>query len=324
MEDWAELVNTEGKADELENMAEVAALLKAKFEKAGFVCELKKTHEGAPDVLTGILGAGRPKAPVIFTGHYDTVFRRGTFGDKPFRIEDGKAYGPGCLDMKGGIIIALYATMALEAAGFKDRPVKIAFAGDEEGGRWHPFAAKVMAEYARGCAAAFNMETGPVGGEVCTGRKGATAGHFTVHGVSAHSGNNFEVGRNAVVDAAEKIVEIDRLTDVAKGTYMTVAVVNGGQVMNQIPAQCDVDFLCRFSSEAEKKRVTKALAGIFAKPYVNGTTEEYQWADMVGIFEEKQQNLSLWKFVNEQAGTLGMNVGHVFLVDRKLISHTNG
>lgn len=66
--------------------------------------------------------------------------------------------------MKGGIIIALYAAMALEAAGFKDRPVKIAFAGDEEGGRWHPFAAKVMAEYARGCAAAFNMETGPVGG----------------------------------------------------------------------------------------------------------------------------------------------------------------
>ena len=61
VEDWAELVNTEGKADELENMAEVAALLKAKFEKAGFVCELKKTHEGAPDVLTGILGAGARK-----------------------------------------------------------------------------------------------------------------------------------------------------------------------------------------------------------------------------------------------------------------------
>lgn len=306
-------MNTEGKADELDNMAEVAALLKTKFEKAGFVCELQKTHDGALDVLTGVLGAGRPKAPVIFTGHYDTVFRRGTFSDNPFRIKDGRAYGPGCLDMKGGLVIALYTAMALEVAVFKERPVKIAFAGDEEGGKWHSFATKVMADYARGCAAAFNMETGPIGGKVCTGRMGAVAGHLTVHGVTTHSGNNFKAGRNAVVDAAEKIVEIDRLTDVAKGTLMTVAIVNGGQVINQIPGQCDVDFLCRFSSYAEKERVTRALSDIFAKPYIDGTTEEYQWADVVDIFEEKQQNLSFWKFVSGQAETLGMKVGHVFL-----------
>lgn len=79
-----------------------------------------------------MIGADRPGTPVIFTGHFDTVFDPNTFGPNPFRIEDGKAYGPGVLDMKGGIIITLYVIKALEAAGYKDRPIRICFCGDEK------------------------------------------------------------------------------------------------------------------------------------------------------------------------------------------------
>lgn len=85
-------------------------------------------------MVAGEIGTGRPGKPVIFAGHFDTVFNPGTFGENPFRIEGDKAYGPGVLDMKGGIIIALWTIKALEAAGYDERPIRVCFCSDEEGG----------------------------------------------------------------------------------------------------------------------------------------------------------------------------------------------
>ena len=92
---WKELVNHEGRYDEVENLREVAAFLKKGFEEAGFKCELVETGSEFAPVLTGVLGAERKGAPVLFTGHYDTVFKKGTYGENPFHIENGRAYGPG-------------------------------------------------------------------------------------------------------------------------------------------------------------------------------------------------------------------------------------
>lgn len=132
---WKELVNHEGRYDEVENLREVAAFLKKGFEEAGFKCELVETGSEFAPVLTGVLGAERKGAPVLFTGHYDTVFKKGTYGDNPFHIENGRAYGPGVLDMKGGIAISLLCAMALNHVGYDARPIRISYAGDEEGDR---------------------------------------------------------------------------------------------------------------------------------------------------------------------------------------------
>jgi glutamate carboxypeptidase len=76
----------------------------------------------------------RPKKGIIFAGHMDTVYAKGTIKERPFKIEDGKAYGPGVLDMKGGIIAAIFATKALNSIGYDERPIKFILAGDEEVG----------------------------------------------------------------------------------------------------------------------------------------------------------------------------------------------
>ncbi|MFT5875685.1 MAG: hypothetical protein ACI8WT_004681 [Clostridium sp.] len=101
------------------------------FTNEGFECELIDVGSGGK-TLVGMLGKERGGKPIIFTGHMDTVFGKGTINENPFRIENGKAYGPGVLDMKSGIVISYYVIKALNAVGFDNKPIKILFSGNEE------------------------------------------------------------------------------------------------------------------------------------------------------------------------------------------------
>lgn len=295
---WRDLVNLEGQTLETEHLNKVADFLYKKFSEAGVKCELHSpAGEEAPKVLTGIIGKEREGKPVCFSGHYDTVFKKGTYGENPFRIEGEKAFGPGVLDMKGGIVISLFVIKALESIGYNERPIKIVFCGDEEGGPLHGAAGELMYEYGKGCVCAFNMETGPVGNLLCVGRKAAFGGKFTVHGVSAHSGNNYEVGRNAILEAAHKVIAIQNMNDMEKGTHMNPAIIHGGTMSNSIPDRCDVTFSGRFVTYKELERVEKELADLFSKSTVDGTRCEYQASTMMPPYEKTPQNEKLCEFV---------------------------
>lgn len=307
VEQWRQLVNLEGKSEETVYLDAVAQHLCRLFTEAGVVCELRRGHPEAPQVLCGVFGGDLPGEPVLFSGHYDTVFKKGTFGDAPFSIDkEGKAHGPGCLDMKGGIIITLYVIKALKAAGYAQRPIRIVFCGDEESGPHHAEAAPIMREMAQGCKCSFNMETGPISGALCVGRKGAMIGSFVVNGVSVHSGNNFEAGRNAVVEAAHKMLAIDALTDMEKGTHMNVAVVKGGTLWNAVPDRCEVGYSGRFATMGEMARVREAIARLMKKTFVEGTTTDCQpGQESDGVFEQTGANLALWRFCSSVSSENG-------------------
>src|ERR1700674_3447269 len=57
------------------------------------------------------------RGQILVLGHLDTVYGLGTLARMPFRLSRGRAYGPGAFDMKGGLVIALFAVDALAAAG---------------------------------------------------------------------------------------------------------------------------------------------------------------------------------------------------------------
>ncbi len=308
------LVNLEGKATELDNMDVLSKCLFELFTEAGMDCQLIAAHPKAPKVLAGIIGEDRPGEPILFSGHYDTVFVKGTFGDQPFKIEDGKAIGPGVLDMKGGIVIALYAIKALQEIGYKDRPIKLVICGDEEGGEHHSYTAEVIKDISKGCVCAFNMETSPISRSLCVGRKGIISGNFTVTGISAHSGNDFATGRNAIVEAAQKIIEIDKLTDIELGTNMNVSIISGGTIWNSIPNHCEVEFSGRCASQSEIDRVKGALGEIFKKTHIEGTSTSYIIKRAGKVFEKRDDNMELWDYCNKKSQELGYGeLGHVFL-----------
>ena len=278
IEKWKTLVNLEGKTDEKENVDRAEAWLKKEFEAAGFDCYIRPGRPDRAGVLVGILGKERLGAPVIFSGHIDTVHRTGSFGGpNPFKILDGKAYGPGVLDMKGGIILSLYVIKALNHIGYKEHPIKIMFAGDEEGGHQGTDVGQFFYEESKGALCAFNMETGHITNALCVGRKTGAGIQAVVHGLGGHSGNEFTKGHNAVHEAVLKCAQLIPLTDLSVGTTVTVSIITSGGNTNRttIPELSEFGVDLRFCSKELGDDVLAKADAIMKKTFVPGTTTEY-------------------------------------------------
>lgn len=147
-----------------------------------------KVIESGPagPVLVGEWNKKADSTPIVLIGHMDTVFSDGTARENPFRIdEEGHAHGPGVLDMKAGLVIAIYAVKALQAVGYDKHPIKCIFAGDEEKIHSLSNAKVILTEEIKGAAAAFNFETGYMDDGLVVGRKGGGMAVLTVHGVAA-------------------------------------------------------------------------------------------------------------------------------------------
>ena len=235
---------------------------------------MSKTVEMAKagNVLVGEIGAGRGTAPVLFMGHMDTVFSTGTVAKRPFTITDGTAYGPGVLDMKGGIVAALFAMQALQAAGYDTRPLKMILAGDEEVAHVNSNAAEVFMTEAKGAVAAFNCETGFMDDAIVVGRKGTAVFELEVAGVAVHAGNEPENGRSAILEIAHKVIDIQNLTNWETGTTFNVGVIQGGTVPNAVPGQAKIVVDIRYLEPDLLPEIRRQLQEVAAKNYVKDTT----------------------------------------------------
>lgn len=238
---------------------EKAAIRSIEFDKVG-------------NIVIGEIGPERPASSVVFMGHMDTVFKDGTAAQRPFTIRDGKAYGPGALDMKGGIVAFLFAVKALNAAAYSRRPIKVILSGDEENGHKFSDAAQHLIDESRGCAAVFNCDTGYVDNGIVIGRKGTASITVEVKGVAAHAGNDPENGRNAIVELATKIVPIRNLTDLENGVLVNVGVIQGGSVENAVPDFARIVIDVRYSALDQINEIKRKIDAIAAETFIDGTT----------------------------------------------------
>lgn len=294
---WKEIVNIESYTNCKESVNKVAERLKCEFEKEGLDCDLIDVGNNG-STLVGTLGSKRNKKPIIFSGHMDTVFEIGTFGENPFKIMEGKAYGPGVLDMKGGIVISLYVIKALNKIGYKDRPIKIVFSGDEEIGHKDSNGGDIILKEAKGGLCAFNMETGLVDNRLCVGRKGRIGCNIHVKGVETHAGNDFEGGRNAIEEMANKILQIQKLTNLEVGTTASVSIIKGGRVSNSIPEDCSIEVDLRFEKVEEMENVKKRIQEICEDTYIEGTSTHVDFVSEMMPFETTDDVMKFHKFVN--------------------------
>lgn len=303
---WKDVVNLEGRSDDVNNLRLAVEYLKVKFESAGMKCRLLPQGPRTQDYLVGVLGEGRPGRPVLFSGHYDTILPKGQYGPNPFQIEGGRARGPGVLDMKGGIVVALYAVKALNSVGYDERPIKICFVSDEES--CHEFndnAGKAIMDSAAGCLCAFNMETGRINNDLCVGRSARVEFNLKVTGVSSHAGNDFTSGRNAIEEMARKLIELQELTDLKAGSTVNCGVIRGGTVANAVPGLCTMDVDMRFLKQSELEKTVEAARKICEKTFVDGTTTEYKYRVAMPAFETIPGVLELYelvKSVSEECG----------------------
>jgi glutamate carboxypeptidase len=200
------------------------------------------------------LGDGPPR--VLLLCHYDTVWPLGSLAVHPFSMEGGVLRGPGCVDMKAGIVIALHAVAELaDRAG-----VTILVTGDEEAGSHSSRA--LIEKAAAGCTAALVLEAAAAGGALKTERKGVSGYQVEVHGRAAHAGLEPERGVNATVELARQVLEISTLGNPDTGTTVTPTLMTSGSSANTVPALGRLSVDVRVPDAAEQDRVDAAMRAL--------------------------------------------------------------
>ncbi len=200
------------------------------------------------------LGAGPRK--VLVLGHHDTVWPIGSLARRPWEVADGVVRGPGCVDMKAGLVLAMHALAALPSTD----GVTLLITSDEELGS--PSSRALIEAEAAGCVAALVLEAAADGGALKTSRKGISLYRVRAHGRAAHAGLEPEKGVNATVELAHQIVALTALADPAAGTTVTPTLTTSGTSANTVPAGGEVAVDVRVRDAAEQKRVDAAIQGL--------------------------------------------------------------
>jgi glutamate carboxypeptidase len=221
------------------------------------------------DCLLARWNADAPGKPLLFLVHIDTVWAEGTLATMPIRIEDGKLYGPGAVDMKGGIAVMLSALRVLIARGeLPDRPIWALVNSDEEIGS--KASTPLIEEAARQAALVLVMEPGTRDGALKIARKGIATFRVHVEGRAAHAGNAPEQGINAIVELAQQIAKINGLNDLRNGTSVSVTMVDGGSAGNVIPARASAYIDSRMLTTRAMRDLREALGAL--QPFVPGAS----------------------------------------------------
>lgn len=202
--------------------------------------------------------------PVMLLGHFDTVWEMGTLAKMPVKTENGRIWGPGVYDMKGGIVIMMEALRLLKAKHARlPRPVTVWLVTDEEVGS---DSSRPMTEtIAKQSEAVMVMEPSRIDGALKTARKGV--GDFTIKvaGVSSHAGVDFEKGQSAILELTKQIQKIAKFTDLKRGITVNPGVIRGGTRTNVIAESAVVECDLRIAKMKDAASIEKKFRSL--KPF---------------------------------------------------------
>jgi glutamate carboxypeptidase len=257
-----ELVAIESPSTEPSAVAALARRVERELSGLGLPGELLPVDGGGPILRArGATGAADRRA-VMLLGHLDTVWDLGTLRRRPIRVEDGRLFGAGSYDMKGGIVVLLYALKAMRASGAAGDaglplPVTVFLTPLEEVGC--EGYRDVMESTMGSCAAVLDFEPAWPGGAVKTQRKGSTTLTLRARGVAAHAGADFARGANAILELSRRLLDAAALTDVESGITLNVGTVRGGSRPNVVPDEAEAQIDVRFRVLRDGERACAAV-----------------------------------------------------------------
>ncbi|HMH14883.1 MAG TPA: M20 family metallopeptidase [Edaphobacter sp.] len=196
--------------------------------------------------------------PLILLGHLDTVWPIGTLAGMPWREEKGRYWGPGVLDMKAGVVMALAAVSTLQKLKLA-RPVTLLLNSEEEVGS--PVSRKITEKLALASAAVFVLEPAQ-GLAYKTARKGIGFYNVKVTGVGAHSGVDFERGHSAVLELAKLVQTMSNFTDLRRQLTVNCGVVAGGTRSNVVASQAHAEVDVRIAKASDAVYVEKLFRSL--------------------------------------------------------------
>jgi glutamate carboxypeptidase len=240
-----EMVECESPSDDSAAVARFTELFADRVSDLGRVKLHKPGGLYGPHLQCEILLPGRRKeGQILVLGHSDTVYPMGTLATMPFAERNGRLWGPGVFDMKGGIAFFVFAMRALRELELPvARKVLLQLNSDEEIGS-NSSRTLTEKEAQRSKAVLVLEPSAGVEGNAKTARKGVGNYKLTVRGKAAHAGLDFTSGASAIVELAKQIEVIAGFTNLDHGLTVNPGVISGGTRSNVVAdlAHVDVDF----------------------------------------------------------------------------------
>lgn len=300
---WEDVCNIESPTAHKAGLDQVGNVFINMANERGWLVEVLE-HNVAGNAVCITINPDAPKAPVVFSGHIDTVHPIGLFGTPAVRRDDTCIYGPGVMDCKGGVVASFMALDALAQCEFKERPVKLIIQSDEETSSKQSDKQTVafMVEKARGAAAFLNAE-GIQDNTLVWERKGILRYRYTITGKSMHSSRCAE-GANAIAEAAYKIIELEKYKD-PNGLTFSCGVIKGGTVANTVPEKCSFVVDIRFANEEQFNEAVGIVERVAKTVVVEGCVTELEQISVRPAMPFVERNIALAKAMNvvyEQCG----------------------
>ena len=301
-----EIVRIESSTFDKAGVDRVGRRLAAEWRRRGARIEILRQHVRGDHLRVSMwLGEGKPAGQILVVGHMDTVYERGTLAKSPLRVAGGRAYGPGTLDMKGGLVNALFAVDALLALKIAPRSQFVfLWTSDEEIGSETSRAS--IEKEARRSDAVLVLEPGTgTTGKLKTARKAIGGFELIATGRAAHAGVNPEDGVNAVHELALQIARIARFNDPRRGITVNADVISGGVRSNVIAPRALAMIDARCSRAADMRALERKFCAL--RPVLAGAKLEVR-GGMDRPPMERRVSAELFKKARALAHEMGFTV----------------
>lgn len=302
----SELCRIESPTDHPDTQSRVHAVLGPAFEDLGYDVRIVRGRVSGDHLLASPRSRSKTSPRQLLIGHSDTVWPLETLERLPVRVDDGKLYGPGTLDMKGGLTQIVFALRALRDLGHEPTVAPVVFVNsDEEVGS--PDSHRHVQRLARSVHRALVLEPslGPRG-LIKTARKGVGRFEITVRGRAAHAGLEPEAGASAILELSHVIQRLNRLNDPESGTTVNVGRIDGGTRPNVIAAYATASVDVRVTSVEAGEALERAVRAI--EPSTPGVKLEIEGGIRVAPLERTPRNRRLWQTAKAVGQDLGFDL----------------
>ncbi len=300
---WALIESPSFDAAAVNRMMDEAA---REMNELGATIERIPGADGYGDVVKASFAWGEGPGMLVL-GHLDTVHLVGTLAESLDVRRDGDLlYGPGVLDMKGGMYLAVHAlSKVIERREKLAVPVTFLFIPDEEIGS--PSTRALIEQEAKASKYVLVPEPGK-DDKFVTGRHAFLRYKLHVYGKPAHAGVAKGVGRSAISAMARLITEIEGYSDVDAEITYRVGNVRGGTFVNVVPTDCHAEILCVAPTQEAFGIVQRQMASIVSPdPDIQIEVEP---GPIRPLFQAHEQTMELLEIAKRVARQVGLELDH--------------
>jgi glutamate carboxypeptidase len=281
-------------------------ILRDVLEGIGFVVRAIRGRGVGDHLYARPLDRARGGPVQLLVGHLDTVWPVGTLARMPVRAVEGRLYGPGVFDMKGGLVQMLFALRALRELSLAVPATPVVFvASDEEIGSSDSTGS--LTRLARTAVRAFVLEPafGP-SGKLKTERKGAGQFTLAVTGRAAHAGVSPEEGVSAILELSHQIQRLFALNDPERGITVNVGAIDGGVRPNVVAPTATATIDVRVRTEEDGRWVEAALGSL--SPVQEGASIQVAGSFGRPPMARTARNRALWLEAERIGAELGLSL----------------